>query len=107
MFTFLSCMHAELPLCDPMGCSLPGSSVHGILQERKLEWAAMPFFRGSSQPRDRTHLFRLQLWQAGSLLLVPPSIVRMQKFRYVLKGVNFSLVAQVVKHLPTMRETRV
>ena len=107
MFTFLSCMRAELPLCDPMGCSLPGSSVHGILQERKLEWAAMPFFRGSSQPRDRTHLFRLQLWQAGSLLLAPPSIVRMQKFRYVLKGVNFSLVAQVVKHLPTMRETRV
>ena len=34
--------------CDPMDCSLPGSSVHGILQARTLEWAAMPFSRGSS-----------------------------------------------------------
>ena len=39
-------------LCDPMDCSLPGSSVHGILQARILEWVAMPFSRGSSQPRD-------------------------------------------------------
>ena len=36
----------------PLGCSLPGSSVHGILQARMLEWAAIPFFRGLSQPRD-------------------------------------------------------
>ena len=41
-------------LCDPMDCSLPGSSVHEILQARILEWAAIPFCRGSSQPRDRT-----------------------------------------------------
>ena len=41
-------------LCSPMGCSLPGSSVHGILQARILEWVAMPFSRGSSQPRDQT-----------------------------------------------------
>ena len=34
-------------LCDPMDCSLPGSSVHGILQARTLEWVAMPFSRGS------------------------------------------------------------
>ena len=40
-------------LCDPMDCSLPGSSVHGILQARILEWVALPFPRGSSQPRDR------------------------------------------------------
>ena len=39
-----------------MGCSLPGSSVHGILQARMLEWVAMPSSRGSSGPRDRTHL---------------------------------------------------
>ena len=32
-------------LCDPMGCSLPGSSVHGILQARILEWVAIPFSR--------------------------------------------------------------
>ena len=41
-------------LCDPMDCSLPGSSVHGTLQARILEWVATPFSRGSSQPRDRT-----------------------------------------------------
>ena len=45
-----------LTLCDPIACSLPGSSVHGILQARILEWVAMPSFRGSSQSRDQTCL---------------------------------------------------
>ena len=39
-------------LYDSMDCSPPGSSVHGTLQARILEWAAMPSSRGSSQPRD-------------------------------------------------------
>ena len=43
-------------LCDPMNCSPPGSSVHRILQARILEWAAMPFSRGSSGPRDPTRV---------------------------------------------------
>ena len=46
----LSC----LVLCDPMECSQPGSSVHGIFQARILEWVAISFFRGSSGPTDRT-----------------------------------------------------
>ena len=37
--------------CDPVDCSLPGSSVHGILQARILEWVTISFSRGSSQPR--------------------------------------------------------
>ena len=41
-------------LCDLMDCSPPGSSVHGILQVRILEWVAMPSPRGSSRPRDGT-----------------------------------------------------
>ena len=41
-------------LCDPMNCSPPGFSVHGILQARILEWIAIPFSIGSSQPRDQT-----------------------------------------------------
>ena len=41
-------------LCDPMDCSSPDSSFHGILQARILEWVASPFPRGSSQPRDQT-----------------------------------------------------
>ena len=43
-----------LTLCNPMDYSLPDSSVHGILQARILEWAAMPSPRGSSLPRDQT-----------------------------------------------------
>ena len=39
---------------DPMGCNLPGSSVHGIFQARVLEWVAISFPTGSSRPRDRT-----------------------------------------------------
>ena len=41
-------------LCNPMNCSLAASSVYGILQARILEWIAIPFSRGSSQPRDWT-----------------------------------------------------
>ena len=43
-------------LCNPKDCSLPGSSVHGILQARILEWVATPFSRGPFQPRDRTRV---------------------------------------------------
>ena len=41
-------------LCDPMNCSPPVCSVHEVLQARILEWVAIPFSRGSSQPRDWT-----------------------------------------------------
>ena len=43
-------------LCDHMDCSSPGSSVHGILQARILEWGAIPFSRGPSWPRDQTQV---------------------------------------------------
>ena len=44
-------------LCDPVDCSLQGSSVHGIFQARVLEWVAISFSRGSSRPRDQTQVF--------------------------------------------------
>ena len=44
------------PLCDSMEYSPPGSSVHGIVQARILEWVAITFSRGSSQPRDQIHI---------------------------------------------------
>ena len=47
-------LHLHLILSDPMDCRPSGSSVHGILQARILEWAAMPSSRGSSRPRDWT-----------------------------------------------------
>ena len=54
-------LHAKLvqsclTLCDPMDYSPPGSSVHGVLQARLLEWVAMPSSRGYSQPRDQTQV---------------------------------------------------
>ena len=54
----LACLIAQLcpTLCDPMDCSPAGSSVHGILQARMLEWVAIPFSRGSFQPRDQTQI---------------------------------------------------
>ena len=53
------CMSAKLcpTLCNLINCSLPASSVHGILQARILKWVALPSSRGSSQPRDQTHVF--------------------------------------------------
>ena len=55
----LSCERVKVTLScptllDPMDCSPPGSSVHGILQARVLKWIAMPSSRGSSWPRDLT-----------------------------------------------------
>ena len=58
-FTLTACMlscFSHVWLCDPMDCSPLGSSVHGILQARTMEWVAMPFSRGSFRPRDWTHI---------------------------------------------------
>ena len=60
--------------CNPMDCGLPGSSVHGILQVRTLEWVAIPFSRRSSRPRDQTQgfcigrriLYHWATWEAHS-----------------------------------------
>ena len=56
MFFFAASLGVQpyLTLCDPMDCSPPGSSVHGILQAKILEWVAVSFSRGSSQPKDET-----------------------------------------------------
>ena len=51
---------------DPMNCSLSGFFVHGIFQARILEWAAISYFRGSSQPRDQNYVS----WIAGRFLLL-------------------------------------
>ena len=54
-----SLIHVRATLCDPMDCSLSGSSVHGIFQARVLEWVATSFSRGSSWPRDQTLVSRI------------------------------------------------
>ena len=55
------CMHAHFcpAFCNPMDCSLPGSSVHRILQAIVLEWIAISFSSGSSWPRDQTWVSRI------------------------------------------------
>ena len=68
------CTHAEslqscLTLQDPMDCSPPGSSVHGILQVRILEWFVMTSSRESSWPRDRTHMSCVSCTAVDSLPL--------------------------------------
>ena len=48
--------------CNPLNCSLPGSSVHGIFQTKILEWVAISFFRGSSQFRDWSPVSCIGRW---------------------------------------------
>ena len=59
-----------LTVCNPVDCRSPGSSVHGILQARILEWVAMLFSRGSSRPRDQTWVSHMAgrfftIWATG------------------------------------------
>ena len=73
---FVGCVHAQslpscLTLCDPGVCSPPGSSVLGNLQARVLKWIAMPSFKGSSRPRDQTHISYVScIGRAGSLFTI-------------------------------------
>ena len=63
--THAKSLQSCLILCDPTGCSLPGSFVHGILQARILEWVAISSFKGSSQPRNGTlvsYIFCIGRW---------------------------------------------
>ena len=71
------CMHAKSfqpcpTLCHPMDCSPAGSSVHGILQVRILEWVATPTCRGYSQHRDGTRIFFCSYIAGGFFTTEPP-----------------------------------
>ena len=63
-------------LCNPMDCSLPGSSLHGILQARVLEWVDISFSRGSSRSKDQTQVSHIpgrhfNLWATRDSILLP------------------------------------
>ena len=60
-----SVVQSCLTLCNPVDCSLPGSSIHGILQGRTLEGAGLPLSRESSQSKDRTCISYISciVWQ--------------------------------------------
>ena len=73
--SLIVCVHAKsllsrTILCNTVNCSLPDSSVHGILQARILEWVSMPSSRGSSQFRVRTHVSNISC--ISRWVLVPP-----------------------------------
>ena len=94
-----------LTLYNHMNCSPPGSSVHGILQARIVEWDAMPS-RGSSPARNRTCLLCLLHWQAGSLLLVPPGKpFSMYRFCFLLGWLlsHIGSFSRVVRWLQTFQ----
>ena len=74
---YQSLSHIRL-FCDPMECSPPGSSAHGIIQGRILEWDAIPLSRGSSQPRDRTQVSCIGRWILYCLSLLGSSGVLME-----------------------------
>ena len=99
--TFCMCSDAQLhpTLCNPMDHSPPGSSVPGILQAR-IQWVAIPFSRGSSQPRNQTHVSLYLLhWQAGSLPLTLPEKAGHPLFRAELQRAWSLLLQQTVGHL--------
>ena len=79
-----SCIRVQLlqsspTLCDPMDCSLLGSSVHGILQARILEWIAMPSSRGSPWPRGQTHIFCVSCIAGGFFTAEAPAAIAAAK----------------------------
>ena len=64
-----------LTLCDSTNCSPPGSSVPGISQARILEWVAISFSRGSSQPRNQTQVSCVSCIAGGFFTTEPPGII--------------------------------
>ena len=78
-------------LCNPMDCSLSGSSVHGIFQARVLEWIAISFSRGSSRPRNRTQVSRI----AGRHFYRLSQVLNKETQRQVQYYYNFKVVMNV------------
>ena len=83
------CAQSCWTLCDPTDCSPPGSSVHGISQTRTLEWVAISSSRGSSRPRNQTHISCLLHWQEGSLPPAPPGLLEL--FKLIVNSKLFPL----------------
>ena len=93
---------SQLTLCDRMDYSPPGSSVQRILQARILKWVAIPFFRGSSQPRDWTQVSHtadrfFTIWTTREAPPLPPHTPHTHlKKRFVYRQANLQLFLVVV-----------
>ena len=97
MLSCFSCVR----LCNPINCSLPGSSVHGILQAWILEWGAMPFSRKSSWPRDQIHVPCSSCAAGRFFTTEPPEklIKRWELFKYLLINRPFNFLLYSFSHL--------
>ena len=89
--------------CNPIDCSPPGFSVHGILQARILEWVAISFSRGSSQPRDRT---RVSCIACGFFTNVVSALKKMRGPSLVVQWLRIQLPGQGMWVLSLVRERR-
>ena len=67
---FCVCAQSCPTVSDPLDCSPPGFSVHGIFQARIIEWVAISYSRGSSRPRNRSHVSCVSC--TGRWILLPP-----------------------------------
>ena len=87
-----------LTLCNPVDCSLPGSSVHGILQARILQWVAISFSRGSSRLRDQT-----QVSCIADRFLLSESLTREAPLKPIL-GLNYASSFRKNKSTTSLKE---
>ena len=88
-------------LCNPIDCSLPGSSVHGIFQAVVLEWIAISFSRGSSQPKARTwvsHIVdrRFIVWATREVL----KNARLDESQAAIKIARWSIKTSALQMIP-------
>ena len=88
LLCFAKLLQLCLTLCDTINCILPGSSVHGILQARILEWVAIPFSRGSSRPSEGTCISKVSC--IGRLVL----------YTHITWQAQEAFVSIETKHLP-------
>ena len=93
---------SRVQLCDPVDCSPPGSSIHGILQARILEWVAISFSRGSSWPRNQTHVSRIagrrfNLWATREALMTTGKTIALTRQTFV--GKVMSLLFNMLSRL--------
>ena len=82
-----------LTLCDPMDCSLPSSSVHGIVQARILEWVAIFFSRGSSWPTDWSRVSSIEgrnftVWATRQILFNMKYLLNVQMRFHEVEGLR-------------------
>ena len=86
------CMLSCIPLYDPVDCSLPGSSAHGILQARILEWVAISSCRGSSWCRDQIRFSCISCIAGRFFTTEPPGSPQYELHLFNISPPNFSLM---------------